>query len=182
MQLMHPGMLAQQRHTELKHIDIAVTAFNQSTTLSDQWISGLITGGSTASTRVGNSILIKRVVVDLWCTSGGASNCIRGILAISLNGQQGTPVIASWYLPIDGDAYYVLKERRVNISNSASTAITKPLYMQHNFPGAGLEVRYDSASASSEISPRLHLMTVSDAAAATFPSIEGYVRVLFTDG
>ncbi len=180
-QLLVPGILQAPTRTELKHIDISIAPFNQSTTLSDQWLTGLITGGSTASTRVGNTITIKRVVVDLWCTNGGSSNCVRGMLALSLNGQQGTPVLGSWYLPVDGDAYYVLKERRINISNSASTAITKPLYIQHNFTN-GLEVRYDSASASSEISPRLHLMIVSDAAAATYPSIEGYVRILYTDG
>ncbi len=98
-----------------------------------------------------------------------------------LNGQQGTPTIASWYLPVDGDAFYPLAEKRINISNSTSTAITKPIHMVHVFPGKGLQIHYDSASANSEISPRIQFCLVSDSAAATFPQAEGYIRVFYTD-
>ncbi len=173
--LSSPGTL------EMKHIDIAYVPANITTTLSSTWITASITGGSTAATRVGNVIHIKKIVVDMWVTSGNASNCIRAILAKCLNGQQGTPTLASWYLPIDGDAFFPLQERRLNISNSTSTAITKPLYMVQNFPGRGLKIHYDSASANTEISPRLQLCLVSDSAAATFPSAEGYIRVFYTD-
>ncbi len=175
------SLLASPGTREVKHLDIAIAPTNVTTTLSSQWLTGLITGGSTSSTRVGNSINLKAIFVDAWITSGGSSNCVRALLTKSLNGQQGTPVIASWYLPVDGDAYYPLKERRVNISNSASTAITKPLRIVHYFAGNGLKIHYDSAAASSEISPRIQLMYVSDAAAATYPSIAGYVRMIYTD-
>lgn len=103
------------------------------------------------------------------------------ILAKCLNGQQGTPTLTSWYLPLDGDAFFPLREKRVNISNSTSTAITKPIYMVYRFGGRGLKVHYDSASLNSEISPRIQLCLVSDSAAATFPQAEGYVRVIYSD-
>ncbi len=180
----NPGtlsLLADTGRFETKHLDVAINPTNATTTLSAQWLTGLVTGGSTSSTRVGNSIRIKAILVDLWVTSGGNSNCVRGMLTKSLNGQQGTPVLANWYLPLDGDTFYPLKERRINISNSASTAITKPLRMFHKFRGLGEHIHYDSASASSEISPRIMLSVVSDAAAATYPTYEGYVRIFFED-
>ncbi len=175
------SLLSSSGSLETKHLDVALAPTNVTTTLSAQWLTGLITGGSTTSTRVGNHIMLKAILIDTWVTSGGSSNCIRGMLTKSLNGQQGTPTIASWYLPVDGDAYYPLAERRVNISNSVSTAITKPLRIYYVFPGKGLPVHYDSAAASSEISPRIQFQFVSDAAAATFPTIEGYFRLFYSD-
>ncbi len=173
-------LLANPGSTEIKHIDIAMAPANISTTLSSTWITASITGGSTSATRVGNVIHIKKIVVDMWVTSGNNSNCIRAMLVKCLNGQQGTPTVASWYLPLDSDAYIPLAERRLNISNSTSTAITKPLSMNYTFPGRGLKVHYDSASANTEISPRIQLCLISDSTAA-FPQGEGYIRVLYTD-
>ncbi len=175
------SLLSSNPLVQRKRLDISLAATAVTSTLSATWITGAITGGSTMSTRVGNRIHIQAILIDTWVTSGDASNCVRGILTKSLNGQQGTPTLASWYLPLDGDAYFPLDEKRINTSNSTSTAITKPLKMWYSFKGRGLPVRYDSNAASSEISPRLMFSYISDSVAAPDPSIQGYIRVYFTD-
>lgn len=166
---------------EVKHIDVAIVPTNITTTPAATWITASITGGYTAATRVGNAIRIKRILIDAWVTNGGASNCVRGLLFSCFNGQQATPTLTAWYLPFDGDAYTSLAERRINISNTTSTAITKPLRISKLFKGQGRLIRFDNSSANSEITPRIMFVTVSDASAAPYPSLEGYIRVYYTD-
>jgi len=177
--LPNPYQLPLFRGQEIKHVDYSISAYPCSNPPPYFALTGGISAGTAVTNRVGNSVLIKMIQVELFAQVADASNFIKTYLIVSPNGQANTPSFSNWSDPPDSDQYIILEDRLTSLQ--AALNDTSCVKFKHEFPGQGLLVKWDTTVGNTEIINRIALCCVSDSTAAPHPTVSGYVRTYFTD-
>jgi len=178
-QLPLPFQLGTYRGKNVKHYDQTLTG-NIETTGSYINITGILSGGSTVSNRVGNLIRLLHIDAEFFVSNADTTNFFKTYLVLCYNGQSSSPTFSSWYVPPDSDQFLILSSKMTSTSTTGMNTSNRVI-VKHRFPGSGLLVRYDTNSASTEITNRVYLVFVSDSTGAPDPTLTGYARTYFTD-